>query len=58
MTKYIFTAVILLLLFVVSTSVSITDNILMNSGNKVSQDEITHIRNAFIFDKNKNSIEH
>ena len=58
MIKYIFIAVVLLLLFIVSTSVSITDNILMNSGNKISQDEITNIRNAYIFDKNKNNSEH
>ena len=49
---------VLLLLFIVATSVSITDYILMNSGNKISQDEITHIRNTYIFDKNKISTEH
>ena len=48
----------LLLLFIVATSVSITDYILINSGNKVSQDEIAHIRNAYIHDKNKISTEH
>ena len=58
MIKYISIAMVLLLLFVVATSVSITDYILMNSGNKISQDEITHIRNAYIFDKNKTSTEH
>ena len=58
MIKYISIAMVLLLLFVVATSVSITDYILMNSGNKISQDEITHIRNAYIFDKNKISTEH
>ena len=58
MIKYISIAAVLLLLFVVATSVSITDYILINSGNKVSQDEITDIRNSYIFDKNKISIEH
>jgi len=58
MIKYISIAMVLLLLFVVATSVSITDYILMNSGNKISQDEITHIRNTYIFDKNKISTEH
>ena len=58
MIKYIFIAVILLLLFIVATSVSITDYILINSGNKVSQDEITHMRNAYIFDKNNINTEH
>ena len=58
MMKYISIAVFLLLLFIISTSVSITDNILIKSGNKVSQDEITHMRNAYIFDKNKISTEH
>ena len=58
MIKYISIAMVLLLLFVVATSVSITDYFLMNSGNKISQDEITHIRNAYIFDKNKISTEH
>ena len=58
MIKYIFIAVVLLLLFIVATSVSITDYILINSGTKVSQDEITNIRNAYIFDKNKISTEH
>ena len=58
MIKYISIAMVLLLLFVVATSVSITDYILINSVSKVSQDEITHIRNTFIFDKNKISTEH
>ena len=58
MIKYISIAVVLLLLFIVVTSVSITDYILMNSGNKISQDEITNIRNTYIFDKNKISTEH
>ena len=58
MIKYISIAVALLLLFIVATSVAITDNILMNTGSKVSQDEINHIRNAYIFDKNKKSSEH
>ena len=58
MIKYISIAMVLLLLFVVATSVSITDYFLMNSGNKISQDEITHIRNTYIFDKNKISTEH
>ena len=58
MIKYISIAVVLLLLFIVATSVSITDYILINSGNKVSQNEITHIRNAYIFDKKKTSTEH
>ena len=58
MIKYISIAMVLLLLFIVATSVSITDYILINSGNKVSQEEITQIRNAFIFDKNKISTEH
>ena len=58
MIKYISIAMVLLLLFVVATSVSFTDYIIMNSGNKISQDEITHIRNAYIFDKNKISTEH
>ena len=58
MMKYISIAAVLLLLFIVATSVSITDYILINSGSKVSQDEITHIRNAYIFDKNKISTEH
>ena len=49
---------VLLLLFIVATSVSITDYFLINSGNKVSQDEITHIRNSYMFDKNKISAEH
>ncbi len=58
MIKYISIATLLLLLFIVATSVSITDYILINSGSKVSQDEITHIRNAYIFDKNKINTEH
>ena len=58
MIKYISIAAVLLLLFIVVTSVSITDYILIHSGNKVSQDEITNIRNAYIFDKNKISTEH
>tara|TARA_Y100000590_G_C15615562_1_gene975581 strand:+ start:615 stop:830 length:216 start_codon:yes stop_codon:yes gene_type:complete len=58
MIKYISIVLVLLLLFIVATSVSITDKIIMNSGNKVTQDEITHIRNSYILDKNKNSIEH
>ena len=58
MIKYISIAAVLLLLFIVATSVSITDYILINSGSKVSQDEITHIRNTYIFDKNKISTEH
>ena len=58
MIKYISIAAVLLLLFIVATSVSITDYIIMNSGNKISQDEITHIRNTYIFDKNKISTEH
>jgi len=58
MIKYISIAAALLLLFIVATSVSITDYILINSGTKVSQDEITHIRNGYIFDKNKISTEH
>tara|TARA_B100001123_G_C14869557_1_gene851366 strand:+ start:537 stop:713 length:177 start_codon:yes stop_codon:yes gene_type:complete len=58
MIKYISIAIVLLLLFIVATSVSITDYILINSGNKVSQDEIAHIRNAYIHDKNKISTEH
>ena len=59
MIKYISIAVGLLLLLIVATSVSITDYILINSGSKVSQDEVTHIRNSYIFDKNKKiSTEH
>ena len=58
MIKYISIAAVLLLLFIVTTSVSITDYIVINSGIKASQDEITHIRNAYIFDKNKISTEH
>ena len=58
MVKYISIAVVLLLLFIVAKSVSITDYIIIKSGNKVSQDEITHIRNAYIFDKNQISTEH
>ena len=58
MTKYISIAVVLLLLFIVATSVSITDYILINSGSKVSQDEITLMRNAYIFDKNTTSTGH
>ena len=58
MIKYISIAVALLLLFIVARSVSITDYILINSGIKVSQDEVTHIRSAYIFDKNKISTEH
>ena len=58
MIKYISIAVVLLLLFILATSVSITDYILINSGSKVSQDEITYIRNTSIFDKNKISTEH
>ena len=58
MIKYISIAAVLLLLFIIATSVSITDYILINSGSKVSQDEITHIRNAYIFDMNKISTEH
>ena len=58
MIKYISIAAALLLLFIVAKSVSITDYILINSGSKVSQDEITHIRNTYIFDKNNISTEH
>jgi uncharacterized membrane protein len=58
MIKYISIVVVLLLLFIVATSVSITDYILINSGSKASQDEITHIRNAYIFDENKISTKH
>ena len=58
MIKYISIAVVFLLLFIVATSVSITDYIVINSGVKVSQDEITHIRNAYMFDKNKISTKH
>ena len=58
MIKYISIATLLLLLFIVATSVSITDYILINSGNKISQEEITNIRNAYIFDKDKISTEH
>ena len=49
---------VLLLLFVVATSVSITDYILINSGSKVSQDEITHMRNATLFAPIKKNAEH
>jgi len=58
MIKYISIAVVLLLLFIISTSVAITDKILIKSGSKVSQDEITHMRNAYIFDKNEISTGH
>ena len=58
MIKYISLVVVLLLLFTVETSVSITDYILINSKSKVSQDEITNIRNAYIFNKKKISTEH
>ena len=58
MIKYISIAVALLLLFIISTSVAITDKILIKSGSKVSQDEITHMRNAYIFDKNEISTGH
>ena len=58
MMKYISIAVFLLLLFIISTSVSITDNVLLNSGSKVSQDEITQMRNATLFAPIKKSTEH
>lgn len=58
MMKYISIAVFLLLLFIISTSVSITDNVLLNSGSKVSRDEITHMRNSTLFAPIKKSTEH
>ena len=58
MMKYISITVFLLLLFIISTSVSITDKVLLNSGNKVSQDEITHMRNSTLFAPIKKSTEH
>ena len=58
MIKVIFIAAVLLLLFIVTRSASITDYIVINSGIKASQDEITRIRNSYIFDKNKISTEH
>ena len=58
MIKYISIGAVLLLLIIISTSVSITDKILIKSGSKVSQDEITLMRNAYIFDKNTTSTGH
>ena len=58
MIKYISIATLLLLLFIVATSVSITDYILINSGSKVSQDEITHMRNGTLFAPIKKTKEH
>ena len=58
MMKYISIAVFLLLLFIISTSVSITDYILINSKSNVSQDEITHMRNATLFAPIKKSTAH